>query len=571
MPISISLATTEDLEALAADTQQKLNMVASTLEQIAASQSALIEQMAALELSLTALETALAAHEHEPETGGSAPPPETVPPPDALPETDVVVDVGAFVANSRFESGVSHVDHSLIYSSNANAKTRAKNVIGAIAGWHGVHIQNFGVGEMAKWDGVGAFPTVPNMGSFDTQANLAKQMGGRLIVALYNIPWWCKGKTTYANGVQTTVQYTSAEAFATDGRLLTDMKPHFHALMVNVFRHIMRVHKGRDFVVWNEYKGHQGRARDDRGQMYDFDEFAGTPGHADLGYCEVYRLFAAALTEACETALNDNGEPEPIPLSDVRLFGPYAILRSQGVNDADSVGAGHALHGRAWGSMNKTGTQALEYFLDWCKRTGTKFDGLSLDFGTGNKDGKTGTLDDFAVAEQKTADILNYANALLVKNGFAHYPIVASELYIKPQMPTPPGNTAYRAAQKAVALIAWVRAGGWLPLWWGINGLAEGPNEGIDPAPGEGGLVTSTGKSDGGQPLPFAGVLGLFHEHFPAGAPIHAVTLSGAASGAVAVLAGSEHALLVNKTAEPKTVTIRDQVVTLSAYEYKYV
>lgn len=472
-------------------------------------------------------------------------------------EADVTVEIAIPMNRSRLETGVSHVTHDLLYASNAEAKTRAKAALAPVIKWHGVHLMNFGVGDLAPWNGVGSPPNAPNMASFDAQAGLAKEMGGKLIVALYNIPWWLKGKTTFANGVQTTTKYTVTQAFDSDGRLLTDMKAQFHTLMVKALKHILTVHGCRDFVTWNEYKGHQGRARDNKGQMFDHDDYPGTPGMADLGFCEVYRLWAVALEEACRTAV------PAIPLDSVRLYGPYVLLRSQGANDADSVPVGHFLRDRTWGSMNKTGTQAMDYFLDWVRRTGVKFDGLSIDFGTGSRDGVTKDPDDFAVAYDKVADVLSWARGQLTNFGFSALPIVASELYVKPQAKLEAGHLDYRAAQKAVALIAWTEWSGSIPLWWGIKGEAEEANGTTDGAPGEGGLVTSTSAPTGGQPLPFLGVLKMFLDHFGAGTQLYDAQVSDLR---VRALVSDSKALLVNTTPTDLTVRVENDIHPLPAY-----
>lgn len=526
------------LDGTAAALQQKIDRLEQALT---LSQQAGDQQVAALDARIDrvlnevlALGEALHTHTHT-----------------ALPDADVTVEVGAQIGVSRLEAGVSHVSKDLIGTTNAAAKERAKANLAPALAYHNVHIQAFGSNAILAADGT------PTWGSLDSMAGQAVQMGGKLVLTFHQLPWQYRGVTTFANGVQTTTNLISADEWTDKGRLRTDRIPVWSNLVYEVAKRYMQApYNCRVFQIGNEMKGFQNRARDARGQAWDWDDHPGTPGHADMGYTAYYKLTLGAILQAA-TSLG-------IAHSSIKIGGPYPVISAQGVVDADSVPVGHPLRERSWGTANRMGVDAVTGFLDLQRAQGFKMDHLSIDFGTFLKDGTIVDPDDFAVAYNRFSDYLKWARTTLTGKGYApDFPLVISEWYAKPQAVTGAGKAQYRAAIKAAAMIAMLEQGVWLPLAWSPFGDGDGPNIGSEPNAWEGGMVTRPTSSEGGQPLPFLAVLQGIRTHFPPGTPLYAVTCS---DGRVRGIASPTHAFVVNQTAGPLAVRVGNRVVDLAPY-----
>jgi hypothetical protein len=231
-------------------------------------------------------------------------------------------------------------------------------------------------------------PTTPNQLNDGTQNCLATALAKMreihatdpITLTLYGAPWWMKGRLQ-AGGSTIPCTYP-ADQFTDQGRVMTQYLPHWKILVTEACKLAMAApYNVRWFQCWNELKGYYTN-RDDIGQLWEWDYYAGTAGlNADHGYTWFYKTTVDAILDAADF--------HAISHNDVKIGGPYALLRSQGTIDADSLpSTGYpTLYDRAWGTMNKQGIKAIEGFHDLVIANSLKYDFLAIDFGPSNNDG----------------------------------------------------------------------------------------------------------------------------------------------------------------------------------------
>lgn len=435
---------------------------------------------------------------------------------------------------SRLQVGVTHVEQSLLYG-NAEAETRARAALGASLSCQATHIHSFGLSDL--WPEPGGEPT--NWASLDNQMGSMAAVGLPIAITLYNLPWWMKG--VWAGGVTTPL--TSAQRFSDDGRLLTDRQADWRLLVRRVCERVLPLGV-RHFKIGQEGKGYY-MARDGTPNRWDFDDYPGTSGQADMGFTHFYKITAAEIMAVAAE----------MGVADIELAGPYPRLAFLGNPTSACVPLDHPLRGCTSGVPMRAPIEAAETFLDLVQAQGMKLDRFTYDMGCRNKDGVIVEPDDWRNLE-RYREVALYWRGQLDSRGL-DVPIDLAEWYAKPQLDPGPTGEALRVALKAHALMIMAEAGLSECYAWSPFGLGDEPGD-----TRQGAMITPTNTADGGAAKPLCDVLALLKAHFGPGVWLKPVT-SGAL---VSALASNTRLLLVNRTAQPVSVFVEGRTIELAPY-----
>lgn len=445
------------------------------------------------------------------------------------------IAVGEQIGTSRLRLGVTHVDQSLLYG-NAEAEGRARAALAAMLSCQATHIHSYGLSDV--WSAPGGEPD--NWYSFDLQLASMQTIGAPIAVTLYNLPWWMKG---VCNGDGSTTPLTVGQQFSDNGRLLTDQQDAWRLLVRRVVERVLPLGV-RHFKIGQEGKGYY-TARDGTPRRWDFDDYPGTPGLADMGFTHFYKITAAVVMAVA-------GE---MGVGDVELSGPYPRLAFQGEVTAACVPEGHPLRTCPGGMPQRAPIEAAETFLDLVQAQGIPLHRFTYDMGCRNKDGVIVEPDDFANLARYAA-VAAYWRAQLESRGLA-IPIDLAEWYAKPQLDPGPNSMPLRTALKAEALRLFAEAGLADCYAWSPFGLGDEPGVTTD-----GAWIAPT-VAGGGNPTPLGEALALFTGYFGPGTPLHAVAGTG---DALSALASDRHVLLINKTDGVQAAIVDRLPVELAPY-----
>lgn len=486
-----------------------------------------------------------------------------VPPP---PAADVFITIAPTpTLTSAYETAVVHTENDEIIIGNSTARSRAMGHVANAIVHHHSYLISGGVSDVWKltnpstWTpGDEPVPAEPNnWGSLDNQMNRILEMGGTPALTLHLYEWWMKGHLQ-TNG--TTIPATIADQFSEDGRLMTQYLPHEKLRIRRMCeRYMVAPYNVRHFCMGIEFHGWFLGSTTSNGSNLTFNRlayhaFAGTPGlNANMGAAYYHNQMG----EVIHTVATELG----IPLAEIVIINNYPRLLHRTVPNSDSVAIGHPLRGMAWGTPDKRPLDVLELGLPLINPD--YLQAVAFDFGVRNDDHNTNgeATDDWANLAKFT-DYPTHIQTILDSIALGDRPMIMREFYARPQEHGEEmENYEYRASLHAEAMRRMVEAGMWQACEWGFRGRAEGEAGG---GPTEGGaLFTDIAVSSGGQPLPVLDTIQIFNEHFSAGTPIHAVTISGTG---VSAIASDAVIYLINQTNAGKVVNVDNVTYTLAAY-----
>jgi hypothetical protein len=285
-------------------------------------------------------------------------------------------------------------------------------------------------------------------------------------------------------------------------------------------RYLVAPYWVRDFEVGAEPKGFYNR-RDGKAQSWEWDDFAGTPGKADMGFTAFYKYTVGAVIRAAHSL--------GIPRENLRFWGPYSTTPSRTVvPTADMPPVGHPLRDRPWGYAIKAWVEFVSKFLDLYQSTQFPLDGLMVDGGNHNKDG---TPMDIWIASTKFMDVMAWLRSETARIGYPDLPIGWGEFYPNSMVDAP---EPYRALVRLENMRLMMTLGIDYLMAWQAQGPVPGPTAQ---------LYTDPKVATGGYAKPQLEPLALMHQLFPAGTPLYTVETDGAG---IRAAASDTHLLLVN-------------------------
>jgi Glycosyl hydrolases family 39 len=267
----------------------------------------------------------------------------------------------------------------------------------------------------------------------------------------------------------------------------------------------------KHFQVWNELKGFF----DERKNRWDYEAYTAL-------YNQVYDALKSV---------------NP----DIQVGGPYVVM--DGWSSPASAPYPSAVKG-AWGTVDKRALDVVDYWLR--HKRGADF--IALDASISTRD--LGSASDPFVATQKFSAIADWVRQR------TSLPVWWSEWHIEP---LGVANAARRRAVMTAALMSIVRSGASAALLWG----PEGEGSDCDAC-----MWTSTRVPGGGEAQPFASTLHAFNRWFPPGTRFQDLPL---ASPDVLVLASTKKAVVLNASAQLRTVEVDGKLLPLNGYEVRWI
>ena len=470
---------------------------------------------------------------------------------------DITINVAASpLFTSVYETSVSHVNTNDLVHGNATARSRAYTNLAGKLKYHRVSAHSYGANDPWLWDGTGTRPTNPwNWGNLDTYMAATVTMGGIPIVGFGNYPWHTKGR--WLGGTSTT-PLTYADQLSDDGRPITEkLTDVLHFVQKVVERYAVAANNPSGVAVrwWQpggwEFHGFE-RGRDGTFTNWGFDDYAGTPGQADMGMAFLHNQIAARIISTCATL--------GIAREDIKIITNYPPMTANGVTGGGSVPADHPLRSKPWGTANKAPIDALLGMLPLLDEG--SWDYWSYDQTSRNRDAIAATADDW-VNNERFTDTAEYLRGAVDALGFSDMPFIVSERYSKPQVDPGLDQFQLRASLIADAEIRFIKAGASMAMTWSTIGRANEPGNEY-----EAGLHSLVNVSTGGVALPVLEVLDILGDYFGAGTPIHDMTITGTG---VDGIASDTKVYLINKTNEDQTVNLDNTTYSLGPYERKLV
>lgn len=458
-----------------------------------------------------------------------------------FPPSDAVVTLGDVLRTSALRVGIVHADNALMWG-DPTAVARAQGLVGSAVSLQKTFIQGWGPGRIWPYDGspTGTLPSDPrtiHFASLDKQMAVLHGIGAPILIACFMLPWWMRQRL---DGTYLTPQ----DEYSEQGRLRTDCVQQWGMLVQRVaMRYMIAPYHVREFEVGAEPKGFYAR-RDGKTQSWEWDDYPGTPGKADMGWTAFYKYTVGAIHRAADEL--------SIPHEHLKFWAPYSTTPSRVYPSADLPAAGHPLRDRPWGYMTKPATEFISKFLDLYQAQHFPLTGLMVDGGTDNRDN---VPMDVWVAMQKLTDIMAWLHSETARIGVPDLPIAWGEFYPNSQNE---GTEEYRAFLRAEGMRLMTEAGiDYLMAW-----QAQGP------VPGPCAQLYSDPKVGGGVLKPQLQPLVDFHTHFEAGTPLYGVTVSNAD---IAALASDKVVYLANHAAQERTVRVGRQVFAVPPQEYRIV
>lgn len=450
-----------------------------------------------------------------------------------FPPSDVVVAVGDPLRTSALRVGIIHADNALMWGA-AEAQERATAAMQGTCALQKCFIQGWGPGRVWPYEGspTGALPTDPktiNYSGIDRQMAIMLKVGAPLLLSFFMMPWWMRQRL---DGTYLTPQ----EEYSEQGRLRTDCIPQWSTLVQRIaMRYLIAPYHVREFEVGAEPKGFYTR-RDGKAQSWEWDDFAGTPGKADMGYTAFYKYTVDAVLRAADSL--------SIPREHLKFWGPYSTTPSRTVASASIPPSGHPLRDRPWGYAMKEWVEFTGKFLDLWAAQQFPLSGLMVDGGTSNRDG---TPLDIWVAMTKLSDIMAWLRSETARIGHPDLPIAWGEFYPNSQVV---GSEEYRAFVRAEGMRIMAECGIDYLMAWQAQGPV--PSDTVkDAAVAQ--LYTDPKPATGGVPKPQLEPLRLFHTHFNAGTPLYQTAVFGPD---IEALASDKVIYLANRGDTARTVRV---------------
>lgn len=462
----------------------------------------------------------------------------------ALPAHDSLVRVGMQIGRSTLRVGIVHADNVLLWG-NTTAIASAKDALRGKVALQKTFVQGWGPGRIWPYEGspTGILPTDPKtiaFGTLDKQMNTLVDIDAPILIAFFMLPWWMRQKL---DGTYLTPQEEYSEA----GRLRTDCIPHWQLLVRSVaMRYLVPPYNVREFEVGAEPKGFYNR-RDGKNQSWEWDDYEGTAGKADMGWTAFYKLTVQAVLSAASMLSIDPNS--------LRFWAPYTTTPSRTVTPtADMPPLGHPLRDRPWGYAVKAWLEFTSKFLDLWSTEHFRLDGLMVDGGSGNKDG---TAMDPWLAMNKFEDIMAWLRSETARVGVPNLPIAWGEWYPNSQVDAP---EEYRALLRAEGLRLMLVQGADYVMSWQAQGAVPGPGAQ---------LYSNANVASGGVAKPQLAALDVFNRLFPVGTPLYTVRVEGEGLSAAA----SDRSLfLLNRLGVPQTVWVDGKgLVILGAESWQVV
>lgn len=455
-----------------------------------------------------------------------------------LPQHDVRVQIGVQEMVSKMRIGIVHADNALIWG-DPTARATAIAAMKPACAIQKMYIQGWGPGRIWVYDGspTGVLPTdvkTINYASTDRAIAILQQVGAPILISWFMLPWWMRQRL---DGTYLTPQ----EEYSEQGRLRTDCISHWQALVQALAqRYLAAPYNVREFEVGAEPKGFYNR-RDGKAQSWEYDDFIGTPGKADMGWTAFYKFTVEAVQKAADIL--------KIPRSQLKFWAPYSTTPSRTISNASIPPVGHPLRDRPWGFAGKEWIEFTSKFLDLWAAQKFPLTGLMVDGGTGNRDG---TPMDIWVAMTKLDDIMDWLHSEVARIGTPDLPIAWGEFYPNSQVV---GTEQYRALVRMEGHRTMMRHGiDYLMAW-----QAQGPVPSATiPEGAVAQLYTDPKPATGGQPKPQLEALKIFHQNFPAGTPLYHVDIEG---DGISAEASDAQVLLLNKTAGALRVLVGNKTV----------
>ena len=458
---------------------------------------------------------------------------------------------GTALLTSVYHTSVSHVSTADLAYGNATARTRAENAIAPALEFHRLSAHSYGGSDPWLWDGTGTRPADPtNWKNLDDLFAMVATMGGTPILGFGNFPWHVKG---IWDGT-TTTPMTFAQNLDDTGRPITEKLPDvLHFVQRVCERYMVAPHNVRywQLGLW-EFHGFY-RARDGSlSGLWGYDDYAGTPGQADMGMAYLHNQVAAKIISTAATL--------GITRSQLKIITNYTPCMANG-GTSGAYPVGHPLRNRPWGNAIKARPDSLLAHLPLL--TPGSWDYWSYDISSNHVDGVI-TTDDWTNSQLFT-DIGQYLKDQVALLGYGSKPFIVSEEYNKPQLDPGLNQFELRAALHAEAFRRFIELGASMAIIWSTVGRANNPG-----ADEEAGLHSAVGTSSGGQPQPPLDIVQMIHDNFSAGTVIRTSSVSN--SSKASVLANPSAAMVINHLANPLKVSVNGGTPqTLAAYETRLV
>jgi hypothetical protein len=345
---------------------------------------------------------------------------------DAQQPADVTITIDTSQSRTNhLQQGVAIVTNEFLPASKAAAVAKMSPYAHDLYAMSSYHLSTgFGVMDAWYWDGTGTRPAKPtNLASLKAMANLANQFGRPHLLTVYAPSWHMKRqrgrKLTYSE------MWGSHETGRLAGESKADWTMMVEELFVASATEILKVDPDATIYaqVHNEFKGMWELLDKDvvlKNQNWADGNNPGTPGYGDIDYGPYYDLSITGI----QAGMARLGLAE----ANVRFGGPYAVMQSEYVRDADAVPVGHPLANCIWGNSGKQAPNAIERFIAYCKTNSLPLDFLVVDGGTRNKDLRYET-DAFGQLT-KVSDCTLHVRSLLDAAGYLDTPIWWAERYL---------------------------------------------------------------------------------------------------------------------------------------------
>lgn len=543
-----------------------------------------------------------------------------------LPAPDVS-DVVATISPTPLRTARTHISISAVDNNHrtdfAGATAQKNLMLTNLAGKaHNLNmfIESFGNGTtLGSWNGTSNLPAdmpQPNLtgwkASFDIlDAALDPDTWG---IYGHRLPYQLTGNTA-DDGI--TVKSTSATYNQENRRLLTDKVPQYIEWVARWSSELMLYSpKIRTFFLGSEGKGFQTVVkvevdgvviRADRNQSWDWDDYAGTPGRADMGFFAYFEAFREGIIEGATRA--------NVALSDITVVSPYPVISHQGsLADGGSADAVRTNTRNDWlgspvdtSDINGNATYpgwpnvaAIHFTFEHVRLMQEKGYSITapkwrfgIDYGTFSADNQPyNLLSDHDIAFNRVMGMETFVNKSLEKYGFVVDEVERGqpEYYAKAMNPMDVAGLYfideelrddYQGSIRGVWLIACYLMGIDFPDQWSFYGRGDQSYiGGNDPNQWYGGLVvrpvssdsnhSSSVPADGGTALAALAMVDGLKTHFPPGTEIYEMEFN---TPFWRGMASDTHAFIVNESGQTKTLSIGSGTspVTFQPYEVKVV
>lgn len=532
-----------------------------------------------------------------------------------------LADVTATVSDTSYATSTTHMSMTIVDNNLrfAGAETQKAAALAAMNGnFHHLNLfqESFGNDDtMGSWDGVsdvvGDMPT-PDTSDFESHWSLLDTgiNPDTWGVFVHRLPWQFTGST---DSSQVTTKSTSADYNDEARRLLTNKSDQFVEWVAQIFEVLFAApYNIKAVYLGSEGKGFQTVVpvtvdgvvvRAARSNSWDWDDYAGTAGRADMGQMNYLKLLRAGLQEAATRA--------SVAYSTIRIVSPYPVIAHRGsraagasiVNDTlddwlgdpvdfSDINGDNATKG-GWGWANKGAAVLTAEHVRLMSELGVTGDEWEFgsDFGTFNTDNiPTPGITDHDLAYKRAKGHFAFYRKLLEQYGYT-YSVVKKRLpeyYAKAQEMATIDNLPealrykYQASVRAVFLFACYEDLIDYPDMWSPYGRGDQTTDSglqTDERQWYGGIVkrtvtdnndhAGTAVTDGGTAQAAMDVVEGLHDNFPPGTALHSISFS---SSALRGIASDTQVAVQNQTGSTLTLSIEGgAVVTLDPYEFAVV